>query len=165
MRTQPDAVDNMFGALTYFAMPKSFLEKNVGMYLLIKDEQEASLTSMPKAIVGFSELAQDSDVKNLGMKLQDALFEPGHPRVSVPIKIDFGVEGASALKISDDQNSQVTFEVSCHPEMLVVDSSSKSDPNMPEIRPGTASLDQMLQGDAEDLKDREKWQLLTRELV
>ena len=49
--------------------------------------------------------------------------------------------------------------------MLAIDSSSKQDPSMPEIRPGTASLDQMLQGDSEDLKDREKWQLLTRELV
>lgn len=37
---------------------------------------------------------------------------------------------------------------------------------MPEIRPGTAGLDQLVAADQplEDIKDREKWQLLTREL-
>mmetsp|Transcript_9890 Transcript_9890/g.12272 ORF Transcript_9890/g.12272 Transcript_9890/m.12272 type:complete len:89 (+) Transcript_9890:1579-1845(+) len=38
---------------------------------------------------------------------------------------------------------------------------------MPEIRPATAGLDRMLgvEGGIDDLKDREKWQLLTRELA
>ena len=50
MRTTPDIVDNMFGAITYFAIPKSCL-KNVGLFLLIRDEQEASISSTPIEVV------------------------------------------------------------------------------------------------------------------
>jgi hypothetical protein len=42
MRTQPDPIDNLFNALTYFAIPKSYLERNVAFYLLIKDEADKS---------------------------------------------------------------------------------------------------------------------------
>ena len=37
---------------------------------------------------------------------------------------------------------------------------------MPEIRPATAGLEQLISADQnlEEVKDREKWQLLTREL-
>ena len=38
MRTTPDVIDNMFGALTYFAIPKSYLGSRIGMFLLIRDE-------------------------------------------------------------------------------------------------------------------------------
>lgn len=38
---------------------------------------------------------------------------------------------------------------------------------MPEIRPATVGLDRFIASDqpVEDIKDREKWQLLTRELA
>lgn len=38
---------------------------------------------------------------------------------------------------------------------------------MPEIRPATVGLDRLIASDQpiEDIKDREKWQLLTRELA
>ena len=38
IRTQPDPVENMFGAITYFVIPKSFLSQGLRMHLLIKDE-------------------------------------------------------------------------------------------------------------------------------
>jgi len=47
MRPNPDVMDNMFGALYYFAVPKSFLDRNLTMFLLIKDELEPSASSMP----------------------------------------------------------------------------------------------------------------------
>ena len=49
----------------------------------------------------------------------------------------------------------------------MLNSDPENDPNMPEIRPGTAGLDHLIGTDAqiEDLKDREKWVLLTRELA
>jgi hypothetical protein len=50
------------------------------------------------------------------------------------------------------------MEISCHPELL------QDERGSPEERPGTSSLDRLL-GEGEDMKDREKWQLLTRELV
>ena len=38
IRTTPDPVENMFGALTYFVVPKSFLSNGVKLFFLIKDE-------------------------------------------------------------------------------------------------------------------------------
>lgn len=84
IRTQPDPIDNLFNALTYFAVPKSYLERNVAFYLLIKDEAEASLSSMPRSVVGMT-VRKASDPKNLGLKMQELLFEPGHPRIKVDL--------------------------------------------------------------------------------
>mgnify|MGYP007058511369 CR=1 FL=1 len=38
IRTTPDPVENMFGALTYFVIPKSFLQLGVKLFMLVKDE-------------------------------------------------------------------------------------------------------------------------------
>jgi hypothetical protein len=54
MRPNPDVMDNMFGALYYFAVPKSFLDRNLTMFLLIKDELEPSASSMPNQAIGFT---------------------------------------------------------------------------------------------------------------
>ena len=52
IRTQPDPVDNIFGAITYFVVPKSFLQQGMRMSLMVKDEQEPSLVSFPTEVVG-----------------------------------------------------------------------------------------------------------------
>ena len=85
MRSQPDSIDNIFNALVYFAVPKSFLDRKVGMYLLIKDEEEASLSSMPRTLVGHSATHEGRD---LGLTLQELLFEPGHPTVAIDIELN-----------------------------------------------------------------------------
>lgn len=110
MRTQPDPIDNMFNALTYFAVPKSYLERNVAFYLLIKDESEASLSSMPRSLVGIS----SRQIKNIGLKLQELLFEPGHPSVTVDIDINSAADGAQSLLVNK-LLPQVQFELSCFP--------------------------------------------------
>ena len=152
MRTQPDPIDNMFNALTYFAVPKSYLERNVAFYLLIKDESVASLSSMPRSLVGMS----SKQIKNLGLKLQELLFEPGHPSINVDIDLNPAAEGAQSLQVNKVL-PHVQFELSCFPQM------SDVEVEIPEARPGTGSLEKALQGD--NIQDRERWQLLTRELV
>ena len=52
IRTAPDSVENMFGSLTYFAIPKSFLQQGLKLFLLIKDETVPSMTSFPTEVVG-----------------------------------------------------------------------------------------------------------------
>ena len=47
MRPSPDVMDNMFGALYYFPVPKSYLDKNLMMFLFVKDELEPTASSMP----------------------------------------------------------------------------------------------------------------------
>lgn len=77
IRVQPDVMDNMFGALTYFPMPKSFLDKDIGLHLLIKDEQVASPHSIPLDCAG--SVLKDKSGKELNAALHGILFEPGHP--------------------------------------------------------------------------------------
>ena len=38
IRTTPDPVENMFGSLTYFVVPKSFLRLGLKLFMLVKDE-------------------------------------------------------------------------------------------------------------------------------
>jgi hypothetical protein len=53
-------MDNPFGALHTFYMPKSFLEKKVKMFLLIKDETKATAHAMPDDICGFTDILDDA---------------------------------------------------------------------------------------------------------
>ena len=108
----------MFNALTYFAVPKSLLERDVAMHLLIKDESEASMSSMPRFVAG----ATNRSV-NLGMKLQELLFDPSHPVINVDVEIEKAAEGIITLLV-DKQMSKITLELACHPQL----SDSHEDP-------------------------------------
>lgn len=59
MRIPPDVMDNQFGAISSFTMPKSFLERRLKVYLLVKDETKATAHAMPDEIVGFTDFLDD----------------------------------------------------------------------------------------------------------
>lgn len=42
-------------------------------------------------------MRQVSDPKNLGLKMQELLFEPGNPRIKVNLEIDEEADAANAL--------------------------------------------------------------------
>lgn len=79
IRPNPDVMDNMFGALYYFVLPKTFLDRNLTMFLLVKDELEPSASSMPNSVVGFTNKTEDGRFK-LSELLLKILFEIGHPK-------------------------------------------------------------------------------------
>jgi len=85
--------------------------------------------------------------------LSKILFEPGHPRQIIPITYT----NASFLR-----GTVAKLEVSCHPKIV---QSVEDDPHSASRHDQTHPLDQMLAGGVENLEDREKWSLLTRELV
>jgi len=78
MRPNPDPMDNIFGALYLFPMPKSFLDRNLTMYLFIKDEEEASPNSIPSQLIGFTTKTEDGRYR-LSELLTKILFEVGNP--------------------------------------------------------------------------------------
>jgi hypothetical protein len=41
-------------------MPKSFLEKKLKIYMLIKDETKATAHSMPDEVVGFTDILDEN---------------------------------------------------------------------------------------------------------
>lgn len=59
MRVPPDVMDNPFGALTAFYMPKSYLERKVKFFLVVKDETKPTAHSMPDEVCGFTDMLDE----------------------------------------------------------------------------------------------------------
>jgi len=59
MRMPPDVMDNQFQAIAAFSMPRSFLERKLKFFLLVKDETKATSHAMPDEVVGFTEFLDD----------------------------------------------------------------------------------------------------------
>ena len=55
----PDVMDNQFAALTAFIVPKSFLERQLKMFMLVKDETKATAHAMPDEVCGFTDILDD----------------------------------------------------------------------------------------------------------
>lgn len=55
----PDVMDNQFSAISAFVIPKSFLERKLKMFILVKDETKATSHAMPDEVCGFSEILDD----------------------------------------------------------------------------------------------------------
>ena len=87
MRPSPDSVDNLFNALVYFAIPKSFLDRTLTLFMFVKDELEATVSSMPTQLVGYAAKTQDGRFR-LAELLTKILFEIGHPRQLVPLTLN-----------------------------------------------------------------------------
>jgi hypothetical protein len=60
MRMPPDVMDNPFGALAAFYIPKSYLEKKLKIFLLVKDETKPTAHSMPDEVCGFTDILDDT---------------------------------------------------------------------------------------------------------
>ena len=56
----PDILDNQFGAITAFVVPKSFLERKLKFFLLVKDETKATAHAMPDEICGFCDVMDEA---------------------------------------------------------------------------------------------------------
>jgi hypothetical protein len=65
MRIPPDVLDNPFHALTAFYIPKSFLDKKLQVFLVVKDETKATAHAMPDEVCGHTELLEEALRKNL----------------------------------------------------------------------------------------------------
>lgn len=55
----PDVMDNQFNAISAFVIPKSFLERKLKMFVLVKDETKATAHAMPDEVCGFTEILDD----------------------------------------------------------------------------------------------------------
>ena len=119
------------------------------MFLLVKDETKATAHSMPDEMCGFTDMLDDP--------LKKILFSAHHEREVFAITYD-----PSSKVYNSMQNSSARLEISCHPLEGIFDF---------DKRPGSAKselskdLNRLIEGGPESLEDREKWQLLTRELA
>jgi hypothetical protein len=148
MRIPPDVMDNQFGAIASFAMPKSFLDRRLKFFMLVKDETKATAHAMPDEICGFTDFLDD--------QMKQILYSAGHERQVFPITYDPQSKAYEAIKDSATQ-----LEISCHPVTSLMDY---------DKRPGTAGsqiskdLNKLIDAGPEAVEDRDKWLLLTKEL-
>ena len=60
MRVPADVMDNPFDALAAFYIPKSLLERQIKIFLLVKDETKPTAHSMPDEVCGFTDQLDDT---------------------------------------------------------------------------------------------------------
>jgi len=144
----PDQMDNPYGALVAFYLPRSFLERKIKVFLIVKDEAKATAHAMPDEVVGFSDILDDP--------LKRILFSPHHDRQQFSITYFPNTSAFPNIK-----NTSTSLELSCHPLLGVVDVPG-------DERPGSAlskDLNRLLEAGPDALEEKEKWQLLSRELA
>ena len=56
----PDVLDNQFGAISQFIIPKSFLERKLKVFMLVKDETKATAHAMPDEVCGFTDILDEN---------------------------------------------------------------------------------------------------------
>ena len=53
----PDPIKNKYNSLTYFTVPKSYIDKQIQFYMVVKDDTKVSTHAMPNLVVGLTEVA------------------------------------------------------------------------------------------------------------
>jgi hypothetical protein len=59
MRMPPDVLDNPYSALVAFYVPRFLLERQLKLFLLVKDETKPTAHSMPDEVCGFTDQLDD----------------------------------------------------------------------------------------------------------
>ena len=56
LRIPPDPIRNLHNSLTYFKLPKSFLDRKVRIFVVVNEESKVEKHYMPKIVVGATEI-------------------------------------------------------------------------------------------------------------
>jgi hypothetical protein len=95
-------MDNPYGALTAFYIPKSFLERKLKIFVLVKDETKPTAHSMPDEVCGFTDVMDET--------LRKILYSAGHEREIMNVNYFPASPAFEAMK-----NTNTRLEISCHP--------------------------------------------------
>lgn len=144
MRIPPDPMDNIYNALAAFTIPKTYLDRNSTVYLVVKDETKATVHAMPSIYAGATD--------TLDKPLMECLYAPGNPKNF--FEITYSRTAADLAKI------RTYLELACYPLDGFDDFEKGSDLDDPRV-----NLNKYLTAGPSDVADKEKWQLLSRELA
>lgn len=56
LRIPPDPIRNIHGSVTYFKMPKSFLDRKLRMFIIVNEESKAVKHFIPNIVVGATDI-------------------------------------------------------------------------------------------------------------
>ena len=145
MRIPPDPMDNIYNALAAFTIPKSYLDRKTVIYLVVKDETKPTVHAMPSIYCGFTDLLDEY--------LKSILYSPGNQRQYFEITYN----KASSADISKTRSY---LELACYPLDGIDDFDKASDVDDPRM-----NLNKLISSGPSGVEDKEKWQLLSRELA
>ena len=64
LRIPPDPIRNLHNSLTYFKMPKSFLDRKIRIFLIVNEVSKSHKNNMPNVVVGATEIL-DLDLRKI----------------------------------------------------------------------------------------------------
>ncbi|CAI2385109.1 unnamed protein product [Moneuplotes crassus] len=146
-RMPPDPIKNKFSSLCYFLVPKSYLDKNVRFFVVVKDDNKVSTHGMPNLVVGTTDIADQ--------ELRRSLYSTDHDYYTFPVNYFPDLTIVKHLVMS-----KCKIDVSCHPievvDKLILDTRGQSRVRSRKVR----RPDHL---DIYDEKDR--WQLLSKDVA
>lgn len=99
MRIPPDPMDNVHNAIAAFTIPKSFLERQITIHIVAKDETQATNHAMPNIFCGSTDSLDDA--------LRKILFSPANQKQL----FDVSYSG----NLPDMAKSRTRLELACYP--------------------------------------------------
>ena len=64
LRIPPDPIRNLHNSLTYFKMPKSFLDRKIRIFMIVNEESKTHRHNMPNVVAGATEIL-DIDLRRI----------------------------------------------------------------------------------------------------
>jgi len=144
MRIPPDPMDNVHNAIAAFTIPKSFLERQATIYLVVKDETQPTIHAMPSIFCGYTDSLDDA--------LKNILFSPANQKQFFEVSYN--------SNSPDMAKSRTYLELACYPCDGLDDFEKGSENGDAGI-----NLNRLLDSGPNAAGDKEKWQLLSRELA
>lgn len=146
-RMPPDPMKNKYNSLCYFQVPKSYLDKNIRFFVVVKDDNKVSTHGMPNLVVGTTDIA-DQEIRR-------SLYSTDHDYFTFPVNYFPDLTIVKHLVMS-----KCKIDISCHPmeviDQLILDTRGNS-------RGKSSKLRRPDNFDIFDEKDR--WQLLSKDVA
>lgn len=145
-RMPPDPIKNKYNSLCYFTLPKSFLDKQIRFFMVVKDDSKVSTHGMPNMVVGTTEIVDQ--------ELRRSLYSVDHDVYDFPVEYFPDITIVKHLI-----NSKTMLQVSSYPLEMV-------DKIIMKSRAGSRAQRKIRRGDHFDIFDeKDRWQLLSKDLA
>eukprot|EP00830_Metopus_es_P015123 TRINITY_DN4251_c0_g1_i2.p1 TRINITY_DN4251_c0_g1~~TRINITY_DN4251_c0_g1_i2.p1 ORF type:complete len:500 (+),score=89.87 TRINITY_DN4251_c0_g1_i2:417-1916(+) len=166
IKIPPSKLNNEHSALTYFLFPRSLLNSKIAFYTAVQDDKDLEYHTLPANIVGYSDFIND-DLKHIFTSEEH-----------LPMIFPVGYTNTSSL-YNEMASSKCTLEITCIPYGDKVEiKKSKYGDEIEDLKSGMGFERGIGKGaEDEDKKissllakmestgDKEKWQILSKELA
>jgi hypothetical protein len=158
LKIPPVNLQNQYGAIAAFTIPRAFLDKDLQFFLLAKNSKLLSNHSMPNCNAGYIDTVTDI--------LKSSYYSKGHDRI--PSKV---VWSQDSLLYSSLSHCRCVVEMSVRPVEEIKENAEKDKNDARDLDYGKLK-DNIIKNALENytlnlsnVPDREKWDILSKELA